>query len=815
MSMKKHFAILRKTVLLVLVCSQLGVNAQTSDNNYDDFNTESLRSNRQYVKSFNPIDFDPAIIDGCIIELINLARAKYNFADTLSMSETLENAAKIQSEFMAKKEERTHDNVVKSLQTPGLRSVSFGGSKRVAELITRAKATQGIEDYTYLDISTEIVLSLLKNKKTVNTLLDKRYTYIGVGCNVDPYNKYCYTSVVFGNDLSFNRADITVKKNVYTRKPYGLKPYDEKKCRKCEVRNIETFQKYIEIKGDDVYFAHSNIKAVKRIFGKKKDGIAIDFIQHSQIPCEGVNNFNYDLYNRGYMPKWMSFKKMTKKNEIKDKKDKSIRVLLGTVPAAIDGLYDLNIILIKDKTVCRTVVKTNLRSPSVSYESQTSMIPDLNGISTTINYIPQPEKTVLEFKVPFERNKFVYEASDIKPFIDALKESHFIIDSINITAHTSLEGSDKANQELQRKRSESIVAAMGTLQNKIDIPYSIKTNDGWELFVKDVASTPHKDLASRSKEDAKAALRQSKTQKELEPILSQHRFAAIRINATYDVSEQYEQAFVTNKFNRTLANNDLPLAFAIQKFMMKQVEEKKYKKSLIETLEIPNTAQMLPFLTNKYYMLSFFGDGLSVSNLEKVIELPKLDGKNTIAEFNAMACSVEDIEITSSSQISTWQSKIDRLYNTPIGKNFPKKVDAVNIALQYKILDYINGSENPDEKLMELTYEKIKEIALPTIVNWQQAYEVASTFIEYGDYEFARKTMDPYIHHSEISEDFIFTYLNLYSLDENNYMSKKFETACKLASEKNKSRFCTEIKTYSYLIRENLETKSIICNECQ
>jgi uncharacterized protein YkwD len=814
--MEKIFTVSKKIFLAFFLFSFMGSHAQSSDNSYDDFSTESLKSNKQYVKNFNPIDFDPAVIDACIIDVINLARAKYNFADVLANNETLENAAKIQSEFMAKKEERTHENVVKTLQTPGLRSVSFGGSKRVAELITRVKATQGIEDYTYLDISTEAVLSLLKNQKTVNTLLDKRYTYVGVGCNVDYYNKYCYISIVFGNDLSFNKADITQKKPVYTRKPYGLKPYDEKICRKCEVRNIETFQKYMEIKGDKIYFVHPNMKALKRILGKDNDGIAIDIVQHSQMPCNEVNDFNYDLYNRGYMPKWISFKKIVKKNEIKDKKDKSVRVLLGTVPSTIDGPYDVNMIIIKDKTVCRTIVKTNLRSPSISYEAKTSMIPDLSGIQTTINYIPQPEKTVLEFKVPFERNKSVYEAADIKPFIDALKESRFNIDSINIIAYTSLEGSDKSNQELQRKRSESIVSAMNTLQNTSNIPYSIKTDDGWNLFVKDVANSPtHKDLAKKSKEEAKAALSNAKTQKDLESMLANHRYAHIRINATYDVSEQYEQEFTTNKFNRTLTSGDLPLAFAIQKYMIKQVEEKKYKKSLVNELEIPNTAQMLPFLTNKYYMLSLFENELSSDNIEKVINLEKLDSKNTIAEFNALACSVEDIEITNASQISTWQGKIDRIYNTPIGKSFPKKVDAVNIALQYKILDYINNSDNPDEKLLTTTYDKIKEIALPTIADWQQAYEVASTFIEYGDVEFARKTMDPYINDPAVSEDFIFTYLNLYSLDENNYMSKKFEIASKLASQKNMSRFCTEIKTYSYLIRENLEVKNIICNDCK
>ncbi len=812
--MRKLFIFFRKSLPLVFILSYLGANSQSSD--YDDFNTESLKSNKQYTWNFNPIDYDPSIIDACVTDVINLARKKYNFADPVVYNETLENAAKIQSEFMAKKEERTQTNVVKTLQTPELRSMSSGGTKRVTELITRAKATQGIEEYSYLDISTEIVSSLLKNKKTVNTLLDKQFTYVGVGCNIDSYNKYCYVSIVLGNDLSFNKSDVSYKNTVYTRKSYGLKPYDEKLCRKCEVRNIELLQKNLEIKGDDVYFVHPDLKALKRIIGKDKDGLAIDFVQHSQLPCNGANDFNYNYYNRGVMLKYMPMKKMLKKNEITDKKDKGIRVYMGTAPNTVSAPFDVNLIVIKDKVVCKTIVKTNVKKPSINYEAKTSLIPDLNGIQTTINYIPEPEKTVLEFKVPFERNKSVYEASDIKPFIDALKESRFILDSIYIMAYTSIEGSDKANLELQKKRSESIVSAMEQLHNVKNIPYSIHLNDGWDLFLQDIVSTQYKDLAKRSKEEVKATLSsQGKIKKDLEPMLAQHRYAYIRINATYDVSKEYEQEFVTNKFNRTLAAGNLPLAFAIQKYMIKKVEDVEYQKPLIEALEIPNTSQMLPFLTNKYYMLSFFDDGLSSDNIEKVIALPKLDSKNTICEFNALACSVEDIEITNASQINTLQAKIDRIYNTPIGKQYPKKIDAINIAFQYKILDYINASETPDEKLMETTYEKIKEIALPTITDWQQAYEVASTFIGYGDFEFARKTMDPYISNPNVSEDFIFTYLNLYSLDEKSYMSKKFELACTLAAQKNRSRFCNDIKTYSYLVRENLNAKNTICSDCK
>ena len=815
----KNFSTFFKTGLCgLLLLSGMGVRAQQG-NFYEDFNTSALKGNEKYTWNFNPIEYDEEVMISCIIDVVNFARQKYNFADALTASETLEKAAKLQSECMAKKQEKTQENTIKAWKTPELRGVKAGGTKRVTELVTRVKATRGsggTEEYSYLDVATEAVLSLLKNKKTENTLLSKRFTYAGVGCNPDANNKNCYISIVFGNDLSFNKDNITYKHTTYTRKIYGLKPYDEKTCRRCQVRNIEQMQQNVVVKGGDIYFTYPNVKALKRLLGKKGDAIALDIVQHSQYACGTANDVDFNFQNRGVMLKPVTLDKMLKKNEITDKKDKSLYVYLGTVPNTVSAPFDVNVIIIKNKTVCRTAIRTTVQSPNIDYQAKTTLVPDLDGIQTTINYIPQAEKTHLEINIPFDKNKFTYEANDIQPFIEALKTPRFIIDTIFITAYTSLEGSDRSNADLQKKRSESIVNAMKQLQDKQNIPYFIDYNDGWDLFVKEVANTQYKNLASKSKEDARAAINQGKAQKDLEPMLAKHRFAHIRIAATYDIStDAYEQEFVTNKFNTTLAQGNLPLAFAIQKYMIKKVEEGKYSKNLIENLAIPTETKMIPFLTNKYYMLSFFSGGLSTDHIEKVMELEKMDPKNAICEFNALACSITDGEIASASQINGMQGKIDKMYNGAVGKKYPNKVDALNIAFQYQILDYINSSEVPDETLMASTYEKIKEIAMPTITNWQNAYKVASSFINFGDFEFARKTLDPYINDPNVSEDYIFTYMNLYSLDENNYISKKFETACKLALNKNKSRFCAEIKTYSVLILENLAVKGIICKECK
>ncbi len=801
------------TIVALLVCANAQAQQPTP---YDDFSTESFLENKYYVKNFNPIEYDPDILNACIIDVINLARARYTHADPLTESDILEAAADFQSQHMAKSEEKSYENKVSYLKHTEDRGYRAGGTKRVSEVVTRVKATKGSgkEEYSYLDVATETVTSILKSSKIASIPLDKKFKVVGVSVSVDGYNKYCYVSIVLGNDLSFNRSDITYKHTTYTRKSYGLSPYNAKTCRKCNIRNIEDMHKGLEIKGNDIYFRYPNIKDLRRIIGNKKDGIALDIVQHSQYPCNSSNDVDFNYYNRGVMMKYMTYAKMVKKNQITDKKDKSLYVYMGSVPASVSEPFDVNLILIKDKTVCRTLGKTNVSIPKNAYQSRTSLVPDLTGVKTTINYVPVAEKAVFEFKIPFEQNKSDYQPSDIQPFIDALHESRFVIDSLHITTYTSLEGGERSNMELQKKRSESILKAMRSMENNA-MPCSIELKDGYDLFVQDVRNTEYSQLARKTKEEAIAALSNARTRKALEPMLKGHRYTHIEMHVTYDISEKYEQDFVTRKFNKAMAENNLPLAFAIEKFYMKRVEEGKYTKGLIDSLKIAYTAPMVPFLTNKYYMLSFFNDGLDSKAINDVTNMPKLSPKNTIVEFNALCCEILGKDIKNPGQIASSQGKIDKFYNTDMGKKFPRKVDALNLTYQYKILDFINSSENPDDALMDNTYAKIKEIALPTISGWQKAYEVAASFISYGDYEFARTTMDPFINDANVSEDFIFTYLSLYAMDENTYTSSKFDKACQLAAQRNAQRFCKTLQTFTYLVRENAEAKKIICRTCK
>ena len=294
--MKDFHSVLKRTFVLVLALFCANAYAQ-QPTIYDDFSTEALQENKYYVKNFNPIDFDPDILNACIIDIINMARAQYTHAEPLAESDILAAAADFQSQHMAKKEEKSYINQVSYLKHTGDRGFHAGGTKKVSEVVTRVKATKGSgkEDYSYLDVATETVMSILKSSKIADIPLKKQFKMVGVSVSVDNYNKYCYVSIVLGNDLSFNKGDIAYKHTTYSRKSYGLAPYDAKTCRKCNIRNIEDMHKGLEIKGGDIYFRYPNVRELRRIIGNKKDGIAIDIVQHSQFACNSTNDVDNNL----------------------------------------------------------------------------------------------------------------------------------------------------------------------------------------------------------------------------------------------------------------------------------------------------------------------------------------------------------------------------------------------------------------------------------------------------------------------------------------------------------------------------------------
>ncbi len=799
------------TLLITFLTTGLVAQQQLWDTSF----VSELRSNKEYNRGFAVMSYNPKVLKSCIIDAINLAR-KQNKAmrgDALTLNDVLESAAQNQADYMGMDEIKTTTGMGK-MKTTAMRVKSFGGTQFVDEVVNKIKATKN-ESYSYLDVATDFLLPILNHPKNSSIVFERKWSVAGIGFAFDKNNKNMYISAVFGNSKSLNptatrREELPVP---FTTKKMGLKAYDKKKCKKCDqAKNLDELQQGLSVKDGYIYFEHKDYKQLRRLIGKSKDGLAVDIVFKDQYKCGDDNISNNDLVNRGVMTKPMYIKNIIKKNENEDKKSKFLRVALAKLPEEVTGDYELNLLVIKEKSVCRSIQKVYIEKNPTQYAEKLTFHPDTSSVKVT-EYKPIPENAQLTFTVPFAQNKATYNPEDIEPFIKALNEPQFIINNMAITAYSSLEGGDKDNATLQTKRAESILSAIKRRQ-KGNIANTISTSDSWEMFKKDVVNTKYAEFASLTPAEVKGKLT-GKVLKDLEPMLAKHRFASIVMDITYDVTGSYEQPFVINKYNKLLEKGDIANAFAVQNYIIKSLKSGKYNSKTAKEMKRPsNDKRFLPLLTNYYYIQNYFRD-INEDMIANVKPLSSYDPLNEYAFFNKMVCDVMDTEITNETIMRDLQSNVDKAYSS---KNISKKhLDNLNLELQFKILEFADTSVS--QAMMtaaEQTYEKIKQIALGLDkVTWQNSYKLTDIFISHGDYSYAITLMDPFIDNPNVTNDFLFTYFTLLSHREDFYLTPSFETVAKRCLEADKARFCTVMGKLSFQVFENGAVKKIYCKECK
>lgn len=806
---------MRKIYILVFTLLTVIIsNLTAQQSHWDTLSFYKFKDNYDYSRNFNPVDFKPELLRACLLEMINYVRDinPNNRGGKLSIHPTLDSAAAIQADYMSYREERTTEN--KGINKNTYRRVKqFGGTQFVNEVVSRTKASDPREHYSYVDLCRTALLPILNNRRNSVILLDKRYSHVGIGYGFDENKRNIYLSIVLGNDRSFNPTANRRKElaTPFTLKKHGLKVADARKCRRVEtVRNIEAWHNGLKIENGEIIFEYDNIRNLRRVVGRKKDALAVDIVMREQYQCNNENIVDNDRVNRGVMIKRMYAKKIQRKNQITEKKSKKLRISFGELPESVIGDFELNLLIVKEKSVCRSIQKMHIEKSTVDYVEKLRFLKDLTSIAAP-EYVPVPEQAVREFKVPFQANKSDYKYEDIEPFIKALREPKFDVDSLVITAYTSMEGSDRANEELQRKRAESIVKAIDQRQKR-RLTYKTHTSDSWEMFKQDVKNSKYPEMATMSPEQVKQQLK-GRTLKDLESILAKHRFAKIVMNITYDISGKNEQEFVINKFNNAIKAGDLKMAMSVQKYIIRAVEDGNYNRKVVSDMEIPVAKQNIPFLINYYYLQNFFLENVNETMCNGVAKILEIDAKNMYAFFDQTVCKVMNAEFSNESQIRDLQSEVDKIYAMKVEK---PKVDALNLELQFKILEYADTSSSPSmEQLLENTYTKIKEIVNVENNTWLNAYKLATVFIEHGDFPYAEQLMAPFIHSKDISNDFLFTYFSLYSYREELYLSSTFADLAKRCLEADKARFCTVMNKFSFQVRENQEVKKIYCGNCQ
>jgi hypothetical protein len=727
-----------------------------------------------------------------LVTELNKFRIK-NGLDTFEVNQILINAAEIDAKKMSASGQAKVDplKVKKNL-------IKAGGTNKGEELAMNAAVIKGRDNYKTDQVAKVIYTRWENNKKDKEVLIKAQYMMIGISCMLDKDKKKVYATATFGGYDSFN-AGAKKKKELdvpFNKKSKKLLTADAKSCKTCDKwKNYDILQKGLKVENGKIYLEYANLKDLKRILKKPKDGLAVDVVQRAQYEKADYNILDNNLQNKGIMQKVISKDNLFAKNLIKvDPKAKkkikinSLKVEMGKLNSKIKGPYELNLIVIQDGHVCKTIMRSYLEKGDQESNTPIGLIPADSTVGLNPPFQTRSESSILNFTIPFEKNKSEFKTEDVQPFIKAMNEPDFIIDGLYIYAYSSIEGDAVANAKLQRKRAESVTAVLQSMQNNKITPI-IETKDSWNLFELELEDGKYAELVKLGKDKATKKLNaDNKMLKELEPVLSKERFAQIVMDVTYDISGSKEQKFTAVSFNRAIKANKTQQAFKIMEYAFNKKVEKKYTDDIMDSLKIPNDAKFTNFLNNKIYYNYLANSSLvDLEDYEQLKQLEKLDPTNDIVRFNRMYSSITlDTTLGTREQQAKMQQDIDALYKTKIQK---KLIDGLNIEWQFKIMESLDTLEN-SEPLIEGCISKIKSFYDFKEASWQNSLKLAYAFTRSKDYKFSSNILEPFLKVENVDESLLFSYISIASHLPEKFYSRTFCDALHKAKEKNPERYC-------------------------
>jgi len=364
---------------IVFLFTLLLLNTQTYSQTTASY-IELISKNREkyqpYQKNFNPLKFDQTVLKNCLIEMLNDLRKQMYHCTPFVNLQMLDSAALMQADYQALKDNLTNNNEA-PYQYSSQRLKKYGFTEQGREFVAKAKAHQGDKDYSYYDLSIELLSALLKTNTGV---LSPQYTIYGFSGAIDRNMRSVYISLVLGNDLTiqvFNSVGSKQKDLPISKGYAGLKFYDEAVCKKCaEDNSLEQIYDFLYWNEDgDVYLQAEDANQFKKLFRKAGTFIVLDFIQKEQYNCR-VPQVDHNKPFRGMVSKPISVEKIISSND-SSAKSNIFHAKIGSIPPQIElnKPIDINLLLLTDKkVVCRTLIKKNIDNIKTSDSQVDSLI---------------------------------------------------------------------------------------------------------------------------------------------------------------------------------------------------------------------------------------------------------------------------------------------------------------------------------------------------------------------------------------------------------------------------------------------------------
>lgn len=800
-------------VFILFLFVQFGGYSQQSNVGFK----ELLEQGEQKIESGK---FDEKLLCDLVVNKLNAYRNyRYDLEDLIPDT-LLEKAATDQSRFMLNWQSETLKGPFR-YKTTGKRLKYNGGSVIAAEVVKKVSTAKSSGPLSYNEVADEVIFKWFASKKYESVLTDPIWVLCGCAATLEEDGRKAYVSVVLGNYRSYNTGkELRSMMDIpYSKRKRGLKPYDKNECKRCDrFKNIESLVEGIYLEDGEIRLRYDNLKTLKKLFKDKRDGIAIDIVQKRQFGCDTANIVDNNLVNKGIMLKMVKSQKLFEMNRIPGRRPDSINTYLGRFPENLSDSCEINLLIIQNKKVCRTLTPVFFRTGKSGNADTIEMLADTVTIQET-EYKPVATNSSVQFKIPFEAAKSEFKREDIEPFLALLKEPDFIIDELSITAYSSIEGTDEINRRIQNERAKSIVNALRERQRS-DFITNVYSDYNIADFNSDIALTPYSYLAGKQVSEIQEEILEKKLAKKLEPLLSRHRYALIEMKITYDIEGEKEQAFVLKRFNDEVAMSNFPAALAIQKYIFRKVLEGEYDSfavmgQMIPQRSYPGSETLLSgLLMNKLWLEKFINQGEADINFcGKVNAYNLLAPDNVYILFNRLLCNVMHDEFADENGLRKMAGEIEGLYESVLSQ---KTVDELNLRFRFKVIQAVD-TLGKESVIVPESLSRIKDIVNLKENSCTNALKLAYIFIDNEDRDFACRLIEPFIKSEEATEELLVTYISLCTYFESRIQSARFAKAIKRISSEYPETFCRLMKNHeiSFQVLVNPDVKSVYCDVCQ
>lgn len=603
---------------------------------------------------------------------------------------------------------------------------------------------------------------------------------------------------------------------------YGIQfyqPYDSeiKNCSQCKLafnQKAKEIKFSIKRENTNLYFQVSDKQWFMTLFKNNTDGLAIDIVDKERYGCGTVVDENLQV--RGKLLKPIYSEQL--KSGLKSIEKNQFKVLVGRIPENLqDKELEFNILFIGNRTLCRYQTIFNLQAYSWDLLDMGMYLDSLSFENKKIGKIDQGFKMnnkTMRFEIPFQKNKATYEASDIKSLYDSLNLTDFNIETIDIKAYASIEGSQERNLTLQKQRATSIVEALQTYQ-KPAIKTDVSSAENWVEFLNDIEGTEFAYLKTMSKQEVKEKLTASLSQK-MEPILQNHRKAIVSLELIRkDYFESIGENELVSAFNASIGNMNFPQAVKLQNALFNRLKYFEGSPDILDKLEIPEQLNYVQFLNNRSaykYQLDERRILISKGELEQI---KKIDPKNKRVNYNLVAIKFKmwRFRMTEVNQ-EKFLAEIMNLKNFGVDQNLIERM-----LINFHIIKSERNMQNRDydgkDESVEYIYDGYDSLNLSDT----DYFSLAQFLAYYSNVTWAAELLSDKVRSIDVDEDLLFYYLNLTLINKNLTKTEEYRTIMLNASTMNKERYCglfnsIEKNGVTFQLLEDIYLRKGYCEIC-